>query len=167
MSIRVSSTQIRDLDSDDIPALLSLNNANWEETSLLDEGGMSALLKSAYYARGLDGGARAFLIAFDQHAPYANPNFEWFKSRFESFIYVDRVIVGEANRGRGLGKELYLDLFTFAREAGDHRIVCEVNIAPPNLASEEFHANMGFTSVGEASIYDGKKTVRYFEKLLE
>jgi predicted GNAT superfamily acetyltransferase len=140
---------------------------NWKETSLLDEGGMSALLKHACYARGFDGGATAFLIAFNRFAPYANPNFEWFKSRFESFIYVDRVIVGGASRGRGLGKELYLDLFSTAHEAGDDRIVCEVNIDPPNPASEVFHARMGFKSVGTASIYEGTKTVRYFERLVK
>ena len=146
--------------------MLKLNNANGRETSLLDEESMRALLDQACYARGFAGGATALLIALDQGAAYANPNFAWCQQRRESFVYIDRVIVAEAGRGRGLGRELYGDLFAAARRAGHDRVVCEVNLDPPNPASEAFYVAMGFRPIGEATIYEGKKTVRYFEKLL-
>jgi len=161
-----TSNQIEDLGSLDTAAMLILNNANATETSLLDEAGMGVLLREAFYACGTDRGATAFLIALDHNASYANPNFTWFKERRESFVYIDRIIVGEACRGNGIGKKLYRDLFTVANEAGHSRVVCEVNINPPNPASEAFHAAMGFTGIGDATIHDGKKTVRYFEKIL-
>jgi uncharacterized protein len=167
VSENLTDDQIRDLDPLDISAVLALNNANAAETSLLDEASFGLLLKTAFYARGTDGGATAFLIALDQQAAYDNPNFKWFKERRESFIYIDRVIVGESRRGQGIGAKLYRDLFAAAKQAGHDRIVCEVNVKPPNLASEAFHIAMGFTGIGDATIYDGKKTVRYFEKLLE
>ena len=167
MSQNRTANQIRDLGLLDIAVMLSLNNANATETSLLDEAGMGALLRTAFYARGTDGGATAFLIALDHNAAYANPNFRWFKERHKSFVYIDRVIVGQASRGQGIGKKLYLDLFTAANQAGHDRVVCEVNVNPPNPASVAFHAAMGFIGIGDATIHDGKKTVRYFEKLLE
>jgi uncharacterized protein len=167
MSENQTDDQIRDLDPLDISAVLALNNANASETSLLDEVSLKLLLKMAFYARGTDGGATAFLIALDQQAAYDNPNFKWFKERRESFIYIDRVIVGESRRGQGIGAKLYRDLFGAAKQAGHDRIVCEVNAKPPNPASEAFHIAMGFAGIGDATIYDGKKTVLYFEKLLE
>ena len=160
-------SRIQNLIPLDGAAILALNNANSEETSVLDETGMEALLRDAFYARGIEDGKTAFLVAFDHKAPYVNPNFNWFKEQRESFIYIDRVIVAQGSRGRGLGRKLYRDLFAAATQAGHDRVVCEVNINPPNLASEAFHATMGFLSIGEATIHNGRKTVRYFEKILE
>jgi uncharacterized protein len=167
MSQGGASGQIQDLGLLDIAAMLTLNNANVAETSLLDEAGMNALLRAAFYARGTDRGATAFLIALDHNAAYVNPNFSWFREHRKSFVYIDRVIIAQASRGHGIGRKLYQDLFAAASQAGHDRIVCEVNIRPPNPASEAFHAAMGFIGIGDATIHDGKKTVRYFEKILE
>lgn len=158
--------EIRELEPADAARMLSLNNAHASETSLLDESGMSALLRHAFYRRGADGGAAAFLIAFDRNAPYDNPNFNWFRQRYEQFIYIDRVIVAGEARGAGLARRLYEDLFAKARQTGHTRVVCEVNIDPPNPVSDAFHATMQFTAVGQAAIHDGAKTVRYLERVL-
>jgi uncharacterized protein len=146
--------------------MLPLNNTHAEETSKLDEASIAALLDIAFYARGIDRGAIALLIALDHNAVYDSPNFLWFKARRESFIYIDRVIVSSAARGQGIAKSLYEDLFAAAKQSGHDRVVCEVNIDPPNRASEAFHVAMGFGGVGEATIYNETKTVRYFERLL-
>jgi len=114
----------------------------------------------------MDRGATAFLIALDQDASYRNPNFDWFKDSRESFIYIDRIIVAASARGQGIARILYDDLFSVAQQAGHQRVVCEVNIEPPNLASDKFHRTMGFEEVGQASIHGGTKTVRYFEKMI-
>jgi hypothetical protein len=53
-----------------------------------------------------------------------------------------------------------------AQQAGEDCVVCEVNIEPPNPASEAFHLAMGFEEVGQAAIHGGTKTVRYFEKTI-
>jgi len=147
-------------------AALDLNNAHSKETSELDLAGMKSLLGIAFYARGLDGGSTALLIALDQNASYDNQNFAWFKSRFESFVYIDRVIVAASARGQGLARLLYEDLFTLAKQAGHQRIVCEVNLDPPNPASDAFHTTLGFMEIGQAAIHNRTKTVRYFEKTL-
>lgn len=158
---------IDDLGMQDVRRMLSLNNAHAVETSLLDLSGLAALLKSAFYARGIDRGATAVLIALDHNADYTSPNFLWFKRRVESFIYIDRVIVAPDARGRGLARRLYIDLFSHVRQKTAHRrIFCEVNIHAPNPASEAFHAAMGFAAIGKASIHNDTKRVRYLQKTL-
>jgi predicted GNAT superfamily acetyltransferase len=157
---------IHDLRLLDTTIILSLNNEHAQETSALDDSGLTALLDMAFYARGVDRGATAFLIALDHNASYGSPNFMWFKASRESFVYIDRIIVSSAARGLGIARLLYDDLFARAKQAGHDQVVCEVNIEPPNLVSEAFHAAMGFDGVGQATIYDGTKTVRYFQKTL-
>ena len=147
-------------------AVLSLNNAHAKETSALDESSLAELLEMAFYARGIARGATAFLIALDQNSPYRNPNFSWFKKSRESFVYIDRIIVAASARGEGVARSLYDDLFVMAQHAGQRRVVCEVNIEPPNPASEAFHLAMGFKEVGQAAMHGGTKTVRYFEKTM-
>lgn len=157
---------IHDLRLLDAPVILSLNNQHARETSALDDADLGALLDMAFYARGIDRGATAFLIAFDQNAAYRSPNFLWFKVSQQSFVYIDRIIVSSSARGQGIARLLYEDLFAVAKQAGHERVVCEVNIEPPNLVSEAFHRAMSFDEVGKATIHDGTKTVRYFEKKL-
>jgi uncharacterized protein len=159
--------EISDSASLDHAAILSLNNSNARDTSNLEESSLAALLDIAFYARGIGRGATAFLIALDQNAPYRNVNFNWFKQCRLSFVYIDRIIVAASARGQGVARLLYDDLFVVAKQAAQRRVVCEVNIEPPNPASERFHLAMGFKEVGQAVIDDGTHLVRYLEKTLD
>ena len=150
----------------DRTSVLSLNNAHTKETSALDEASLTELLDMPFYARGIERGATAFLIALDQDASYWSPNFQWFKEFRHRFVYIDRIIVAVSARGQGIARVLYEDLFVAAQQAGHNRVVCEVNIEPPNPGSEAFHLTMGFEEVGQAVIHGGTKTVRYFEKTI-
>jgi len=148
----------------DNAAILALNNAHAQELSLLDAGALGRMIGKAFHAVRA-GEADAFMIAFDEGGDYDSPNFLWFRERHERFVYVDRIALDPAARGRGLARILYEDLFDRARQAGHLRIVCEVNCEPPNPASDAFHQSMGFAEVGSARLGAGKK-VRYFERLL-
>ena len=150
----------------DTHAMLQLNNEHAKETSLLVLESLNALLESAFFVQGVDRGASALLIALAHSASYDNPNFQWFKARRDSFVYVDRIIVSHTLRGQGVAKRMYNDLVAAASSAGFGSIVCEVNIDPPNPISEAFHASMGFIRIGEAAIHGGTKTVGYLEKSL-
>jgi uncharacterized protein len=143
---------------------LALNNAHAVELSWLAPERFSALIQRAFLARRI--GGEAFLLAFEQDADYDSPNFLWFRARHARFVYVDRIVVAPHARGRGHAHRLYDDLFARARQAGHDQIVCEVNIHPPNLASDAFHAALGFREIGQAAIDDGRKTVRYLRRAL-
>ncbi len=148
---------------DDLGAVLALNAAHVAETSHLDEAALRALRDQAFLAAAVTGpeGLSAFLIALDQDAAYASPNFRWFRERYPRFVYVDRIVTAPAARGRGLARALYRTLFARAAAAGHDRIACEVNRLPPNPGSDAFHAALGFAEVGSADIHGGTKTVRY------
>jgi predicted GNAT superfamily acetyltransferase len=104
---------------------------------------------------------RAFLLAFEQTDDYDGIHFKWFCSRYDRFLYVDRVVVDEDHRGQGYGQILYADLYERAKELSHDCIVCEVNVQPPNPGSDRFHSAQGFREVGRATIDNGAKTVRY------
>ena len=144
----------------DLAAMLALNNAHAKELGPLDADSLVRLLATASRVR-VAGPMDGFLIGLDETADYASPNFLWFKARFARFAYIDRVVVAEAARGRGIARAFYEDFFAFARDERHERVVCEVNYDPPNPASEAFHTALGFTEIGRATLADRGKSVRY------
>jgi predicted GNAT superfamily acetyltransferase len=148
-------------------AMLKLNNEHREETSELDLPTLHALIVQGFHLGLRDGGREAFLIAFDQDCLSSSPNFQWFKSRYKRFVYIDRVIVARDKRGRGVARSLYHELFAAAAQAGHPIVGCEVNVEPPNPISDAFHEALGFTEVGRASLLGGEKVVRYLVRRLE
>lgn len=149
----------------DLAAMLALNAAHESETSPLDADGLNKLIDEAFHVGVRSEGADGFLIAMDQAAAHTSPNFSWFKSRYPRFIYIDRIIVAPAARGRGLAAGLYEELFAAAASAGHDLVGCEVNMVPPNPGSDAFHSKLGFEEVGQASIGEGK-VVRYLARRL-
>ncbi len=143
----------------DLAAILALNNASAAETSLLALPDLERLVATAFVALRI-GPADAFVIALDESAAYGSPNFLWFRQRFERFVYVDRIVTAAHARGRGLARQLYQRAISTAADAGHQRITCEVNLVPPNAASDGFHAALGFRELGRGTPYPGK-TVRY------
>jgi uncharacterized protein len=147
-------------------AVLALNQAHQTETSALDAGQLRDLLDQAFHVGLCDQGRDAFLIALDQSSVSSSPNFQWFKSRYPRFVYVDRVIVAPSKRGLGLARGLYRELFAAAADDGHVLVGCEVNLEPPNPASDAFHETLRFSEVGRAAIIDGKKVVRYLARAI-
>jgi predicted GNAT superfamily acetyltransferase len=151
--------------TESIQRLLELNNAHAVELSRLEPSGMAELIDRAFLAMSLPNGS-ALLIAFDQDADYASPNFLWFRERYDRFVYIDRVVVSPIARGRGYARQLYEALFLRARAAGYDCVVCEINIDPPNPVSDAFHERLNFVEVGVATIHGGAKSVRYMSRRL-
>jgi uncharacterized protein len=140
--------------------MLALNNAFAVETSLLGMAALQQLIASSFHAR-VAGVIDAFCIALDQDAPYQNVNFDWFRRRYRRFVYIDRIVVAADAHGQGIGREIYRDLKAAARRAGHAVLCCEVNVDPPNAASDRFHQAFGFAEVGKALLAERGKTVRY------
>ena len=150
----------------DEDAMLVLNQAHRIETSSLTPVEMQALLAQAFHVGLRERGRDAFLIAFDQDSLSESSNYRWFKTRYRRFVYVDRIIVAPSQRGCGVARGLYEELFAAARLADQELIGCEVNVDPPNLGSDAFHEALGFEEVGRSAILDGRKVVRYMIKAI-
>jgi uncharacterized protein len=171
-------------------SLLALNNDHSIELSPLTLAELDLLIRESFFSATIND-SDALLIAFDQSSRYRHVNFLWFRVFFEkalqqnaplsswgaprteltpgsleqtanaNFVYVDRVVTSRAARGKGYARALYAELFQRARSAGHTRIASEVNLDPPNPASDAFHASLDFHEVGRAAIHNHAKTVRY------
>ena len=154
-------TTLRDARREDFAAILALNAESVHFTSALTAERLDALHRSAAYHKvvQIDGDVAAFLLAFRERAPYDSPNYLWFAERYPQFLYIDRIVVAPAHRGAGLGVALYDDIIAFATASGVAWLTCEFDIEPPNPASKQFHARMGFAEVGTQWLGGGKKRV--------
>ena len=101
----------------------------------------------------------AFLMAFREGVGYDSPNYAWFSKQYDTFLYIDRVVVHPGWRGRGLGAALYDAMIDFARQTNVSPLTCEFDLDPPNPASLAFHKRQGFREVGTQWIDGGKKRV--------
>ena len=142
-----------------------LNTVHEVELSPLTEDGLHSLMAGATYSAVVDDKA-AFIAAFDQDAVYESPNFQWFRQTLPRFVYVDRIAVDKNHHGQGIARQLYEDLFDYARANGHDKVVCEVNAIPPNPGSDAFHAAKGFTQIGAAELPERGKSVSYLCKTL-
>lgn len=152
---------LRDLDGDDLAWLLALNQACLPAVSSLDATSLTRLLAEASLARlaALDDERLGALIAFRPGADYGSDNYRWFCAAYDDFLYVDRVMVSGAARGRGVGAALYEDAAETAQRLGVPRLTCEVNEEPPNPGSMRFHERLGFEAVESRPSAGGRKRV--------
>ena len=154
-------THIRDMVESDFEAIVALNDREVQHTSPMDVNRLRLLVALSSYCKvaTVENQTVAFLIALRDSAPYENDNYRWFSARFPTFIYVDRIVVDTAFSGRGLGGQLYRDLFEFARTERVATVTCEYNIDPPNPASKAFHDKFAFREVGTQRVANGSKRV--------
>lgn len=160
---------MRDAEPRDFPAILALNEEFVRFTSPLDEAALAELHAQAAYHRVVDEDGRigAFLLAIAPGQPYQSLNYTWFAARYDDFLYIDRVVVAGDRQHAGLGGALYGDVGAWAAEQGIGRLVCEVNVEPPNEVSDAFHRRHGFVEVGTQWVADGTKRVALLEKRLD
>ncbi len=151
----------RSADPGDFAAILALNEESVAVLSPLSEESLAKLhaQAAAHFVVEQNGCVVAFLLALREGAGYASPNYRWFAKRYARFLYVDRVVVALAAHGQGLGSLLYRRLFEHAAALHVERVVCEIDVDPPNLQSQAFHARFGFREVGRQAIAGGRKTV--------
>jgi predicted GNAT superfamily acetyltransferase len=158
---------LRDATPADHAAVLALNERSVHFLSPMDAPRLARLAAAAAYFRMIEREARlaAFLLGFRAGADYDSPNFRWFAARGGDFLYVDRIVVDERDRGRGLADELYADFERCARTLGVTCLTCEIDIEPPNPGSLRFHERWGYREVGRQAPY-GTKIVSLREKRL-
>ena len=92
-----------------------------------------------------------FIFLYDEKTEYDSLNYLYFKSRYQKFLYVDRIIIAGEHQKKGYGQQLY----DFVIDTPNPDIFCcEVNITPPNRQSLSFHQKYGFNEIGQQNVYN-------------
>ena len=152
---------IRKAESTDFARVVEINTEAVQHTSLMDLARLTELDALSNYHRVIVVADKVagFLLAMRENASYVNENFNFFVARYESFLYVDRIVIDAQYAGLKLGTLLYQDLFDYARLNDIKVVTCEYNIEPPNEPSRRFHDKFGFSQIGTQWLDDGKKRV--------
>ena len=155
----MSTPVIRPALVNDFTIIESLNNSVVDLTSPMGAERIQQLHAISSYHRVIvqDSQLMAFLLVLGPDCDYDSVNYQWFDQHYEDFAYIDRIVVRDGSRGRGLGTILYEDLFAWATGQKIWNIVCEYNADPLNEASREFHNALGFQEVSLEQIGQAKQ----------
>lgn len=154
--------RLRDIAPLDRPYVLALNLGAVDALTPLDDDRLTELMGWAAHAQVVvDVDAIVgFVLTFGPGAAYDSPNYAWFSSRYERFLYLDRIVVAPGARRRGVGTFVYDEMEAAAAVRGGP-LVCEVYVEPPNATSLAFHRGRGYREVGRQSAHG--KTLALFE----
>ena len=162
-----SPPRLRPVEPRDHAAVLDLNERHVELLSPMDADRLAALLDLTDLALVVeaDGEVAGFTLCFAPGTDYDSHNYRWYADRFggDDFYYLDRVVVDDRFRRRGIGGLVY-DAVE-ARAGAFGWLALEVNSAPPNEASLAFHAHRGFVEVGRLGDPGSKEVAMLVKEL--
>jgi predicted GNAT superfamily acetyltransferase len=154
--------------TNDIEAVLSLNEAANPHVNHISKSELTSLIDSSFYF----GVARdeeiiaGFIIALPTGLDYQSQNYRWFSQQYDKFIYIDRIVISDGYQGCGIGGDFYKKLEELSVKAAP-ALSCEVNLRPPNPNSLAFHHNLGFNEVGQQDTCNGANRVSLLYKIVK
>jgi predicted GNAT superfamily acetyltransferase len=151
---------VRRMQPSDYTWALALNNAEVPHVSAHADHIFPRFIESAAWAPVAMRNNKpvGFAVLFLAGSTYNSENYRWVAARYSRFLYLDRIIVEPAQRGKGIGHALYENAIEFGRRRAPI-LACEVNEDPPNPDSMQFHKKLGFRELGKQKTEDGKKSV--------
>lgn len=166
--IDANNIGIRDFRSSDTDLIISLNHQSVAVLSAMDDHRFDLLRgqSNVLWIAELNQQSVGFLMGFCEGSDYDSVNYQWFNQRYDSFVYIDRVVVGAEARGSGIGGAFYTRLEQWARYQQKSCLVAEVDIIPANPGSLNFHNRQGFKQVGEQIYGNPQKKVAMLVKTL-
>jgi uncharacterized protein len=149
----------------DADAVLALNQSALDAVSSLDLDRLAWLAGLADRCLVVPDGDRlaGFAVMLGPGTDYDSVNYAWFGGRYDSFGYLDRIVVDPSYRRTGVGSSLY-DA-TEAASARHGRMTLEVYVEPPNDASLAFHRSRGYAEVGRLGQANGKTCGMFAKEL--
>jgi predicted GNAT superfamily acetyltransferase len=161
------SYALRDVTSEDLDAVLELNEQVVPAVNSIPIAQMSWFADNAAYFRVADAGGNiaAFLIGLRPGTTYDSLNYQWFCARYDDFAYIDRVAVAASARRAGLASRLYEDFRASLPESVGF-MTCEVNLRPPNETSMKFHEGHEFRQVSSRVADNGAREVAMMVRTL-
>jgi uncharacterized protein len=143
------SPALRPISEADVPVVLGLNHRHVDLLSPLDAERLLWLVGVSDHADvvEVDEDVVGFVVTMAPGSDYESDNYRWFASHYgESFYYLDRIVIAEEMRRRGLAAFVYDAMEEIAHGFG--RMALEVNVDPPNVESLAFHEHRGYLEVG-------------------
>jgi uncharacterized protein len=155
---------LRPVTEPDVEQVLALNARNVTALSAMDGERLQRLraIADRFDVLEADGAFAGFVVTFAPGTPYDSENYRWFADRHSDFYYLDRIVLDESFRRRGLAGIVYDELETVAKRYG--RMTLEVNLVPRNEASLAFHERRRYAEVGRLG--DQEHLVSLMEKPL-
>ena len=105
----------------------------------------------------------AFALAMSSGQALEHVSYQWFLTRFENFVYVDRVVVDDASRRQGHGTQLLQACIVKAQEQHKSLIVCQVHDRPSNQIAHLFVQRMGFHAI-ESVMLPSREIVTMYQR---
>ena len=168
-----TGVKLRTFEARDLNAVLRLNKESVHYLSPMDEDRLHTLLAcdAQLTIAEYDGEVAGFLITFADGSDYDSVNYRWFARHLKDFTYIDRIVIDQAYRGKGIGQQFYASLKqtleqthkqTLEQTQNAGRSPClwlaaEIDIEPRNDRSLAFHKQQGFAEVATQSAGQGKQ----------
>jgi uncharacterized protein len=154
----------RPLEPHDYAEALRINHADVDKLAPMDADRLQLLASMARHAHvvDIDGEVAGLVITMPPGTAYDSDNYAWFSARYDNFLYLDRIVVSDRFRRRGVGSFIYDHA---EADAAPHGVLLlEVNIEPANPVSLAFHASRNFQEVGRLEHDGGKKITSMMAK---
>ena len=137
------------LTQSDVESIWLINEQGLPGTGKVTQQEISYLLELSTFSLGVFSNDEllGFVICLSPDTDYGSLNYAWFNTRYDEFIYVDRIAVSTGYRDRGIGSLLYQEVVSYSNQHSIP-IVAEVNLNPPNPGSMRFHERFQFEKIG-------------------
>jgi predicted GNAT superfamily acetyltransferase len=137
---------IRQILAKDIETILELNEISVKVLSPMDKSKLLRLIEMSALSIVVEEADQVagFLLAFTDNVEYESINYKWFNKNYDSFLYIDRIVISEKFRGKGGASKLYKYALDWATDHSLATIFAEIDVMPANEPSLLFHQKWGF-----------------------
>ena len=106
---------------------------------------------------------KAFALGISAGQAVEQFAYQWFMTRFDDFVYLDRVIVEPTLHRQGIGAGLCHSLVTKAEASKQTMLVCQVHDRPNNAVGHLFVQGMGFQAI-ESVMLPSREIVTMYQR---
>ncbi|MFB1014912.1 MAG: putative GNAT superfamily acetyltransferase [Alteromonadaceae bacterium] len=140
---------IRKILNKDIDTILKLNEKSVKVLSPMDKSKLLSLIDVSSLSIVIEekNEVAGFLLALTNDAQYDSINYQWFNDNYPEFLYIDRIVISENFRGKGIGTTFYKYVLNWVVKNSLPRIFAEIDVLPPNKPSLLFHQKFGFSEL--------------------
>lgn len=137
---------IREMLAKDIETILALNEKSVKVLSPMNKSKLLRLIEISALSVVVEeeNQVAGFLLAFTHDVQYESINYEWFNQNYDSFLYIDRIVISDSFRGKGIASKLYKYALEWVTEHSLPSVFAEIDVMPANKPSLLFHQKFGF-----------------------